>query len=106
MDYTLYITNAIIWILVFVLVGVTLQKKIGALGFTFAMGGSLAVLFSILQDTYYLGPTILTIFPFNVYTSTFTLFNPILISVLLYVTAFLVSFVIEREIYKQTIPKY
>jgi hypothetical protein len=106
MDYTLYITNAIIWILVFVLLGVTLQRKLGAFGFTFAMGGSLAVLFSILQDAYFLGPTFLNFFPFNVYTATFTLLNPILISILLYTTAFLVSFVIEREIYKQTVPKY
>lgn len=96
----LYLANVVTWLLIFALIAIFVQKKLGVLGFTIGVGGALMVLFSTLQDAYNLGPTFLAYFPFNAYTASIVITLPGLWTALFAIVSFLSTFFIEREFYK------
>ncbi len=99
---TLYLVNVVSWILIFAILALLIQKKLGVLGFTVGIGGALMVLFSVLQDAYDLGPTFLAYFPFNAYTTSMIVTVPAVLTALFALTSFLCTFFIERELYRTT----
>jgi hypothetical protein len=103
---SIYLANVVAWILIFAIVAILVQRKLGVLGFTIGVGGTLMVLFSVLQDAYDLGPTFLAYFPLNAYSVPLGIATPGLITALFALVSFLSTFFIEREFYKGATRNY
>ncbi len=95
-----YLVNVMVWLAIFSIVAVVVQKKIGVLGFTIGVGGALMVLFASIQDAYNLGPTFLTVFPFNSFETAAVYISPALTTFAFAVISFTVTFLMERAFYK------
>ncbi|MFP3191357.1 MAG: hypothetical protein RXR31_08545 [Thermoproteota archaeon] len=97
---SIYLVNVVTWLAIFSIVAIIVQKKLGVLGFTIGVGGALMTLFSAIQDAYNLGPTFLTVFPFNSFETTPFYISPAITTAAFAVVSFTVTFLMERAFYK------
>lgn len=96
----IYLINVVVWLTIFSVVALLVQKKLGVLGFTIGVGGALMILFSIIQDAYNLGPTFLTVFPFNSFETAAFYISPAITTLVFAILSFTVTFLMERAFYR------